>query len=129
MKGLTLYTEEQAAKTVRSLYDDLSRRILHFPRGNCPVELTGAFLRLCLAQSCGKCVPCRIGLDTLSSLIDRVLDGKAEEKDAVSFIIDTVRENPGEVELIVLGPATNIALAIERAPEVIKSFCSGGRRR
>ena len=59
MKGLTLYTEEQAAKTVRSLYDDLSRRILHFPRGNCPVELTGAFLRLCLAQSCGKCVPCR----------------------------------------------------------------------
>ena len=46
--------------------------------------------------------------------------GKAQEKDAVSFIIDTVRENPGEVELVVLGPATNIALAIQQAPEVMK---------
>ena len=46
--------------------------------------------------------------------------GEAQEKDAVSFIIDTVRDNPGEVELVVLGPATNIALAIRQAPEVMK---------
>ena len=46
--------------------------------------------------------------------------GKAQEKDGVSFIIDTVRANPGEVEIVVLGPATNIALAIKKAPEVMK---------
>lgn len=46
--------------------------------------------------------------------------GKAQEQDAVSFIIDTVRQYPGEVELIVLGPATNIALAMDRAPEVMR---------
>ena len=46
--------------------------------------------------------------------------GQAEEQDAVSFIIDTVRANPGEVEIAVLGPATNIARAIDEAPDVMK---------
>ena len=44
----------------------------------------------------------------------------AEEKDAVDFILDTVRENPGEIEIIALGPATNLANAIERDAETMK---------
>ena len=36
-----------------------------------------AFLKLCHAQSCGKCVPCRIGLGQLSLLIEQVVDGTA----------------------------------------------------
>jgi NADPH-dependent glutamate synthase beta subunit-like oxidoreductase len=35
------------------------------------------FLRLCHAQTCGKCVPCRIGLGQLAVLIERVLDRRA----------------------------------------------------
>ena len=31
----------------------------------------------CYAQTCGKCVPCRIGLKQLMFLIQDVLDGKA----------------------------------------------------
>ena len=46
--------------------------------------------------------------------------GQAQEQDAVDFILETVRANPGEVELVVLGPATNIARAIDRAPEVMR---------
>ena len=46
--------------------------------------------------------------------------GKAEEQDAISFIIDTVKQNPGEIELVALGPATNIAKAIEQDPETMK---------
>ena len=45
---------------------------------------------------------------------------KAAEGDAVDFIIDSVKNDPGEVELIVLGPATNIAKAIQKAPEDMK---------
>ena len=45
---------------------------------------------------------------------------KAEEEDAVDFILDTVKENPGEVEIIALGPATNIARAIDRDPKTMK---------
>ena len=71
----------QAEQTVSGLYQDLERRIAVAPSGNCPVELTGAFLRLCLAQSCGKCVPCRVGLNKMSEIIDKILDGKGTEDD------------------------------------------------
>lgn len=45
---------------------------------------------------------------------------QAEEGDAIDFIIHTVEENPGEVEILSLGPATNIAKAIEKAPDSMK---------
>ena len=47
------------------------------PTGICPVDLTASFLKMCHAQSCGKCTPCRIGLGTLEKLLESVLDGKA----------------------------------------------------
>lgn len=59
----------------------MERRISAAPCGNCPVELTSAFLKLCLAQSCGKCVPCRIGLDRLAALLDQLLDGQGSQAD------------------------------------------------
>ena len=46
--------------------------------------------------------------------------GKAEDGDAIDFILETVKADPGEVEIIVIGPATNIAKAIERDPETMK---------
>ncbi|MBO4394718.1 MAG: nucleoside hydrolase [Eubacterium sp.] len=46
--------------------------------------------------------------------------GTAQEKDAVSFILETVAANPGEVEIVSIGPATNIANAIDRNPETMK---------
>ena len=39
--------------------------------------MSRAFLELCHAQTCGKCVPCRIGLGQLNHFIKDVLDGKA----------------------------------------------------
>ncbi|MCB5161280.1 nucleoside hydrolase [Marinomonas algarum] len=44
--------------------------------------------------------------------------GKAIEKSAAQFIVDTVREFPGEVTLIALGPLGNLAKALELDPEV-----------
>ena len=41
----------------------------------------------------------------------------AETKHAIDAIVEVVSANPG-IELITLGPLTNIALALERAPEV-----------
>ena len=45
---------------------------------------------------------------------------KAENGDAVDFILDTVKKNPGEIEIIALGPATNIAKAIKKDYETMK---------
>ena len=46
---------------------------------------------------------------------------EANEGDAVDFIINTVKTHPGEIELIALGPATNIARAIDKDPETMKN--------
>lgn len=45
---------------------------------------------------------------------------KAEKKNAVDFIIDTVKANPDEVEIFALGPVTNIALAFDKDAETMK---------
>lgn len=46
--------------------------------------------------------------------------GIPAEGDAVDFILDCVRKNPGEIELVALGPMTNLALAVERDCETMK---------
>lgn len=43
---------------------------------------------------------------------------KIKDKHAVDFIIETVNANPGEVTLLVLGPWTNIAIALFKDPSI-----------
>lgn len=80
MSRLSIVTQNNAQKTVEELYKDLERRITASQPGLCPVDLAASFLHLCHAQSCGKCVPCRVGLGQLELLIDSVLDGTADMK-------------------------------------------------
>ena len=42
---------------------EFTQRIVTNPPGVCPVDMQLAFLKVCHAQTCGKCVPCRIGLE------------------------------------------------------------------
>ena len=72
-------SEPQAA--AQDLCDTLARRARSGSLGTCPVELSDAFVGLCAAQSCGKCVPCRVGLAQMKNLLESILDGKASEKD------------------------------------------------
>ena len=44
----------------------------------------------------------------------------AEDEDAITFILDTIKKYPDEVEIVALGPATNLVLAIRREPETMK---------
>ncbi|SHE37288.1 purine nucleosidase [Seinonella peptonophila] len=43
-----------------------------------------------------------------------------ETKHAVDAILDIIANNPGEIEIVTIGPVTNIALAILKAPEIMK---------
>jgi len=45
----------------------------------CPVEFASSMVHAAASQSCGKCVPCRIGLHQLDNLIARLLDGEGDE--------------------------------------------------
>ena len=78
MSRLEIRTPNRAQTVVEGLYRDIERRITASPPGLCPVDLSAAFLHLCHAQTCGKCVPCRIGLGQLSNLINDVLNGKSD---------------------------------------------------
>ncbi|MDD5745088.1 MAG: nucleoside hydrolase [Mesotoga sp.] len=41
-----------------------------------------------------------------------------KDKHAVDFIIETVNQNPGEINIIGLGPLTNLALALQKDPTI-----------
>ncbi len=77
MSRLKIATPDQAQLTVERLYKDLERHIIASPPGLCPVDLQLSFLKVCHAQTCGKCVPCRVGLAQLQNLMEDVLDGRA----------------------------------------------------
>jgi len=39
------------------------------------------FMEFCMSESCGKCVPCRVGTWQMHELLDRIAEGKGTEKD------------------------------------------------
>ena len=79
MLRLSIETPDRAQQVVDDLCRDMGHRIAANPPGLCPVDMALNFLRLCHAQTCGKCVPCRIGLSQLETLIESVLDQTAPE--------------------------------------------------
>ena len=81
MNRIEIIHPSGAEQKVSSLYADLARRGAVAPAGNCPVEQSAAFLALCASQSCGKCVPCRVGLNQMSLILNRILEGKGELED------------------------------------------------
>lgn len=90
MSRLYINTPDTAQIVVEGLYRDVERRIVSSPPGICPVEVSLSFLKLCHAQTCGKCVPCRVGLGKLQELIESVLDGEGD-KDTIDLIEHTAK--------------------------------------
>ena len=54
---------------------------------NCMVDIAKFFLEFCVDESCGKCVPCRIGTKRLYDLLCKITDGKGTLED-----LDTIEE-------------------------------------
>ncbi|AQZ52124.1 nucleoside hydrolase [Martelella mediterranea] len=49
---------------------------------------------------------------------ETIEDVPLDPRPAFQFIIDTVREHPGEVEIVAVGRMTNLAMALARDPEI-----------
>ncbi len=78
MSRLTIKTPGEAQLALERLYEDVARRVSAGPSAICPIDMAASFIKVCQAQSCGKCVPGRVGLNTLVTLMASVLDGKAK---------------------------------------------------
>lgn len=90
MSRLNINTPNAAQQVVEGLYRDVERRIVASPPGLCPVDMSASFLKMCHAQTCGKCAPCRVGLGQLGQLLEDVLDGAAT-LDTIDLIERTAR--------------------------------------
>lgn len=47
----------------------------------CIVNLTRFFIEFTASESCGKCVPCRVGLQQMLAILDKITQGKAVMED------------------------------------------------
>jgi len=48
---------------------------------NCMVDVARFFLEFIQIESCGKCVPCRIGTKRMLEIVTRITEGKGQESD------------------------------------------------
>lgn len=58
----------------------------------CMVDIARFFMDFIQDESCGKCVPCRVGTRRMLDILERICDGKGQESD-----IDTLEELCREV--------------------------------
>lgn len=79
MNRLQIEKNNRASEVLKDLYKDVQRRIGASAPGLCPVDMTLNFVRVAHAQTCGKCVPCRVGLKQLAMMIESVLEMEADE--------------------------------------------------
>lgn len=77
MSRLSVVSTDKVNSTTEKLMQEFTQRIVANPPGVCPVDMQLAFLKVCHAQTCGKCVPCRVGLGVLEELLESVLDNTA----------------------------------------------------
>ena len=42
------------------------------------VDVARFFMEFCMSESCGKCVPCRVGTVQMYNLLGKIVDGKAD---------------------------------------------------
>ena len=114
MSRLEFRSKDTIQKVVDGLYDDLERRITANPPGQCPVDMTESFLKLCHAQSCGKCVPCRLGIAQMLNIHDDILDLNTKSSMSQLELLDKVART--------IRDSADCAIGKEAANMVLKSL-------
>ena len=62
------------------------------------------------------------GEDGLGNVLNGDMSTHIPEQSAVDFLIEQVKNNPGKITYICVGPLTNLALALQKAPEISAMF-------
>ena len=67
----------------------------------CMVDVARYFLHFLADESCGKCVPCRAGLEQMVSILDRICEGEGETGDIE--LLEEISEVVRDASLCALG--------------------------
>ncbi len=67
----------------------------------CMVELSKFFINFCANESCGKCIPCRVGTTVMLEILDNITKGKGKEGDVE--LLEELGEEIGRMSLCGLG--------------------------
>ncbi|MCC6803429.1 MAG: nucleoside hydrolase [Anaerolineae bacterium] len=127
-------SDDAVALLMALRWQDVEVEAITIVCGNVGVE-QAAINALYTAQLCGSTVPVYIGAaqpllrehehaewfhgrDGLGNMNYPAPARQPESKHAVDALIDTINANPGIV-LVTLGPLTNVALAVSKAPEIV----------
>lgn len=77
MSRLEIKKSDAVQRSVENMYEVLERRMIAGAIDSCPADFHLGFLKMCHAQTCGKCASCRIGLRQLQNLLTDVLENRA----------------------------------------------------
>ena len=60
---------------------------------SCMVDVARFFMEFCMSESCGKCVPCRVGTAEMYTLLTRIVQGEGSQDDLalLSELCETVK--------------------------------------
>lgn len=73
-----VYKNEVNEKVTKFL-EKYIKRVQACPPGVCPIAVQLSFLESARTQTCGKCVPCRDGLEQVENMMRQILEGKADK--------------------------------------------------
>ena len=92
-----MYLADQKSydKKISTILGAFERKAHVFPPGTCPINVHLAMLETSIAQTCGKCVPCRDGLPQAAGLIREILSGYGDEDtyDQLVWIADMIKSS------------------------------------
>jgi NAD-dependent dihydropyrimidine dehydrogenase PreA subunit len=99
--------------------------------GTCMVDIARYFVQFLTGESCGKCVPCREGLDRMLDILTDITEGKGKEEDIA--LLEELGDVIKEASLCALGStAPNPVLSTiryfrdEYEAHVIEKRCPAG---
>lgn len=86
MPRLTIEGPSRTDGTYAGIAQHAVERLASIPPGQCPIDYTYSVARMFLAESCGKCTPCRGGLAACVKKLEAILDGDGKAAD-----VDTLK--------------------------------------
>ena len=114
MSRMSIKRVSREQQILDNCYREIQRRISASQQGICPADMSCSFVSLCAAQSCGKCVPCRIGLAQMQNLIKKILDGDGS-LGTVDLLERTARTVATSADCVIGSQAGELVLTSVRA--------------